>query len=224
MSNATIQLTPPLRDYLLSVGVDEPALLKQLRDETAQLAEARMQICPEQGAFMQTLVHATGARRALEVGVFTGYSGMAVALAMQAIHGEDCRLVACDISETYVAKARGHWREAGVDQLIETRIGPAADSLRTLLAEGHGDSFDLMFIDADKSSYDIYYEHSLALLRPGGLIAVDNTLWGGAVADPEAKDPDTDALKALNLKMRDDPRIDFVLLPIADGMNLARKR
>jgi caffeoyl-CoA O-methyltransferase len=158
------------------------------------------------------------------VGVFTGYSGMAVALAMQAVHGEDCRLVACDISETYVAKARGYWREAGVDQLIETRIGPAADSLRTLLAEGNGDSFDLMFIDADKTGYDAYYELGLQLLRPRGLMLIDNMLWGGAVADPSERDADTEALRALARKIHDDPRVDMTLATVGDGLSVVVKR
>ena len=217
-------LPEPVQAYVQAWGVRDHPVLERCRRETQAGERSSMQISPEQGAFMQTLVHATGARRALEVGVFTGYSGMAVALAMQAVHGEDCRLVACDISETYVAKARGYWREAGVDQLIETRIGPAADSLRTLLAEGHGDSFDLMFIDADKTGYDAYYELGLQLLRPRGLMLIDNMLWGGSVADPSERDADTEALRALAGKIHADERVDMTLATVGDGLSVVVKR
>lgn len=217
-------LPEDVQAYVQAWGVRGHPVLERCRRETQAGERSSMQISPEQGAFMQTLVHATGARRALEVGVFTGYSGMAVALAMQAVHGEDCRLVACDISETYVAKARGYWREAGVDQLIETRIGPAADSLRTLLAEGNGDSFDLMFIDADKTGYDAYYELGLQLLRPRGLMLIDNMLWGGAVADPSDRDADTEALRALAGKIHADERVDMTLATVGDGLSVVVKR
>jgi caffeoyl-CoA O-methyltransferase len=183
-----------------------------------------MQISPEQGAFMQAMALATNARRALEVGVFTGYSAMAVALAMQSLHGDQAQLVACDISPDYVAKARGYWQEAGVDQLIETRIAPAQDSLKALIDEGQGGSFDLMFIDADKTGYDAYYELGLQLLRPRGLMLIDNMLWGGAVADPGKHDPSTDALRALAQKIHGDERVDATLATIGDGVSVVVKR
>jgi len=219
MSNATIQLTPPLRDYLLSVGVNEPALLKQLRDETAQLAEARMQICPEQGAFMGWLARTLGVRHALEVGVFTGYSSLCVALA-----ATDARITALDVSEEYTTVARRYWKQAGVDGRVDLRLGPAVKSLDNLVSEGASGQYDFAFIDADKSEYADYYERCLVLLRPGGVILFDNVLWAGHVIDPSATDDDTLAIRALNEKLRTDSRIDQVMLPVGDGVTLCRKR
>jgi caffeoyl-CoA O-methyltransferase len=179
-----------------------------------------MQISPEQGQFMALLAELIGARRVLEVGTFTGYSALAVALALPA----DGRIVACDVNEDTTAVARRYWAEAGVADKIELRLGPAVDTLEALLAEGGGETFDFAFIDADKVNYDAYYEGALALLRQGGLMVIDNVLWSGAVADPERQDADTSALRALNAKLHDDQRISLSLLPVSDGITLARKR
>jgi predicted O-methyltransferase YrrM len=179
-----------------------------------------MQIAPEQGQFMALLVRLLGARRCLEVGVFTGYSTLAVALALP----PEGRVIACDISAEYTAIARRHWDAAGVAGRIELRLGPAADTLDALLAAGGAGSYDFAFIDADKPAYPAYYERCLALLRPGGLIAVDNTLWGGAVADPADQEADTRAIRAFNGRLHGDARVDLSLAPIGDGLSLARKR
>lgn len=220
----SVFVSEQVQAYLLEVGVRPHPVLQRCQAETQAGESPSMQISPEQGAFMQTLALATGARRALEVGVFTGYSALAVILAMQSRHGGDARLVACDISEAYVARARGYWREAGVDQLVETRIGPAADSLKALLAEGQAASFDLMFIDADKTGYDAYYELGLELLRPGGLMLIDNMLWGGSVADPNEHDDSTDALRALAHKIAADDRVDATLATVGDGVSVVVRR
>jgi caffeoyl-CoA O-methyltransferase len=179
-----------------------------------------MQIAPEQGQLMAFLVTLTGARRALEVGVFTGYSSLAVALAMP----PEGRLVACDVSESWTAVARRYWEEAGVAEKISLRLGPATDTLEALLKDGQAGSFDFAFIDADKENYGRYYDLALELVRPGGLIAIDNVLWGGAVADPAEQDADTQAIRALNARLHHDARIDLTMLPIGDGLTLARKR
>lgn len=179
-----------------------------------------MQLAPEQGQFLALLVELTGARRALEVGSFTGYSGLCLALALPA----DGRLVACDISEDFTAIARRYWTEAGVAEKIDLRLAPALESLDALLDGGAAGSFDFMFVDADKENYPNYYERGLGLLRPGGLMAIDNVLWGGAVADPARQDADTEAIRALNAKLRDDERVTLSLVPIGDGLTLARKR
>ena len=169
---------------------------------------------------MAFLIRLTGARRALEIGVFTGYSGLAVASALP----EDGKLIACDVSEEWTRIARRYWEEAGLSRKIDLRLGPAAETLAALLREGAGESFDFAFIDADKENNGAYYEACLRLLRPGGLIAVDNTIWGGRVADPAVHDAETEAIRALNLKMRDDARVEAVLLTVGDGVMLARKR
>lgn len=213
-----------VRDYVQTWGVRDHPVLQRCQRETQAGEHPSMQISPEQGAFMQAMVRAIGARRALEVGVFTGYSAMAVALAMQALHGDDAHIVGCDISADYVGKARTYWREAGVDGLIETRIGPAADSLRALIDEGRLGSFDLMFIDADKPGYDTYYELGLKLLRSNGLMLIDNMLWGGDVADPANNDESTVALRALAAKIHADDRVDMALATIGDGVSVVVKR
>ncbi len=220
MSNKTVRLTDPLYDYLLAVSLREPEVLRRLRAETARLPMANMQIAPEQGQFMALLVEVLGVEKALEIGVFTGYSALCVALAMPA----GGRLIACDVSEEWTGIARRYWTEAGVDGKIDLRLGPAADTLRGLLAAGHAGSFDFAFIDADKEAYGDYYELTLALLRPGGLIAVDNVLWSGRVADPAMHDPDTVAIRQFNERLRGDRRVTLSLLPLADGLTLARKR
>jgi len=220
MSNRTLNLTDPLYDYLLSVSLREPAVLRRLREETARDEMARMQVAPEQGQFMTWLVGLTGVRQALEIGVFTGYSSLCIALGLPAAG----RVIACDVSESWTRVARRYWREAGVDHKIELRLAPAAETLADLLRQGNAGRFDFAFIDADKENYDLYYERCLELIRPGGLIAIDNVLWGGAVIDTSAQDADTAAIRALNEKLHDDARVDITLLPVADGLTLLRKR
>ena len=220
MSARTIALTDKVYDYLLANSLREPPLLARLREETAVMPAANMQIGPEQGQFMALLVELIGARRTLEVGTFTGYSALSVALALPA----DGRVVACDISEEFTAVARRYWAEAGVADKIDLRLGPAVETLDALIAEGLSGAFDFMFIDADKQGYDAYYERGLALLRPGGLIAIDNVLWNGAVADPARQDKETRAIRALNRKVQADERVGISLVPIGDGLMLARKR
>ena len=220
MANRTIALTDRLHDYLVDVSVREPPLLRELREETATLPMAMMQISAEQGQFMRLLVELIGARRAVEVGTFTGYSALCVAEAM----GPEGRLVACDISPDYTAVARRYWARAGLTERIDLRLGPAAATLDQLLAEGAAGTIDFVFIDANKPDYDGYFERALRLLRPGGLIAIDNVLWGGAVADPAVDDEDTSAIRALNRKLATDERVSVSLVPIGDGLTLARKR
>jgi predicted O-methyltransferase YrrM len=219
MSNKTLALDDRLYDYLLSVSLREPDILARLRDETLHRADAEMQIAPEQGQFMALLLKLIGARRSLEVGTFTGYSALVCALALP----EDGQLIALDINEETTAIAQRYWAEAGVENRIELRLGPAEDSLRNLIDSGDQGSFDFMFIDADKTGYPTYYELGLQLLRPGGLVAFDNVLWAGRVADPGAGDDDTQALKALNVQLHADPRVDISMVPIGDGLTLARK-
>jgi predicted O-methyltransferase YrrM len=219
MSNRSIGLEPALYDYLLSASLREPAALARLRAETAGHPRVNMQIAPEQGQFMALLVKLMGAKRCIEVGVFTGYSSLAVALALPPTG----RIVACDVSEEYTQIARRHWEAAGVAGRIDLRIAPALDTLDGLLEADDG-GYDFAFIDADKGAYADYYERLLALLRPGGLIAVDNTLWDGDVADADNQEPDTVAIRAFNEKLRDDERVDLSLVPIGDGLTLARKR
>jgi caffeoyl-CoA O-methyltransferase len=220
MTNRTIPLTDSLYDYLLSVSLREPALLRRLREETAHLAEADMQIAPEQGQFMALLVRLLGARRCLEIGVFTGYSSLVVALALPA----DGRIVACDVSERWTSIARRYWSEAGVSDRIDLRLAPALETLDQLRADGQAGSFDFAFIDADKENNLRYYERALELLRPGGLVVVDNTLWSGRVADPENSEVDTVAQRHFNEQLHLDERVDLSLVPIGDGLTLARKR
>jgi predicted O-methyltransferase YrrM len=220
MSNRTLKITDELYQYLTRIGVRESAVARALRAETAELPMAGMQISPEQGAFMQLLVKLTGARRALEIGTFTGYSALVVAEALPA----DGTLVACDVSEEWTNIGRRHWQAAGVSDKIELNLAPALETLDRLLRDGAAGSFEFAFIDADKSNYDGYYERALRLTRAGGLIGVDNVLWGGAVADATRQDADTAAIRALNDKIHSDARVDAVLLPIGDGLTLARKR
>jgi predicted O-methyltransferase YrrM len=210
----------PIEHYVSHVLTPESPLQQRLRAETAKLPQAGMQIGPDQGRLLAMLVHLLGARRALEVGTFTGYSALAVAVALP----EDGKIIACDISAEWTRIARRYWEEAGVAGRIELHLGPARDTLATLIRDGAAGSFDFAFIDADKTAYDAYYEACLTLLRPGGLIALDNMLWNGAVADPRVHDPDTSVLRALNLKIRDDGRVESCLLTVGDGVMLARKR
>lgn len=220
MSNATIAVTPELHRYLLNHSLREAPVLARLRETTSRLREAGMQIAPEQGQFLQMLVRLTGAKRCLEVGTFTGYSSLAVALALPS----DGQIIACDVSVEWTQIARQAWHEAGVDTRIDLRLAPALQTLDELLAQGMGSCFDFAFIDADKLNYDLYYERVLSLLRAGGLLAVDNTLWDGAVADPGNTEASTTAIRAFNDLLHRDDRIDLSLVPIGDGLTLARKR
>jgi caffeoyl-CoA O-methyltransferase len=213
-----------VRDYVQRWGAREHPVLARCREETQAMPNARMQISPEQGAFMQTMAAATRARLVLEVGVFTGYSSLAVALTLQAMHGGDARLVGLDVSEEYTDRARRYWRDAGVDAIVELKLGPAADSMKRLLAEGGAGGFDMMFIDADKTGYDTYYEQGLELLRSGGMMLIDNMLWSGRVADPGEDAADTAALRSLARKIHDDERVDMTLATIGDGVSVVVKR
>jgi caffeoyl-CoA O-methyltransferase len=219
MSNKTLSLTNALYAYLVEHSVREPEILQRLRAETAKDSMSMMQIGPEQGQFMQLLVRLMGAKNCLEVGVFTGYSSLAVALVLPA----DGHIVACDVSEKWTAIARKYWAEAGVAGRIDLRIAPALSTLDGLIASGKSGSFDFAFIDADKTNYLGYYERALTLVHPGGLIAVDNTLWGGQVIDKKAKSDETQAIRQFNDRLRDDLRIHLSLLPIGDGLTLALK-
>jgi predicted O-methyltransferase YrrM len=220
MANQTLGLDDRLYDYLKSVSLHEPDILAQLRQETAQHPMGRMQIAPEQGQFMALLVKLMGAKKTLEVGVFTGYSSLVVALALP----EDGKLVACDVSHEYTAIARRYWQDAGVANKIDLHIAPALETLDRLIENGEAETFDLAFIDADKSNYTHYYERSLTLVRPGGLIAIDNVLWSGRVADSQAQDKQTQAIRAFNQALHADDRIFLSLVPIADGLTLALKK
>jgi predicted O-methyltransferase YrrM len=215
-----ITLSDDLLAYLQAVSLREPESLRLLREETARLPMAGMQISPDQGQFMALLVRLIGARHCLEIGTFTGYSALAVALALPA----EARVTCCDVSEEYTAVARRAWAGAGVAAKIDLHLAPARATLDRLRAEGRRGSFDFAFIDADKENYDHYYEASLDLVRKGGLIAIDNVLWSGAVADDAKQDADTRALRALNLKLRDEQRVDISMLPLGDGLTLARIR
>jgi caffeoyl-CoA O-methyltransferase len=212
-------VTPELMAYIAQVGVREHPALARCRGETAKLPNAMMQIGPDQGAFMALVAKLIAAKRYLEIGTFTGYSALAVALALPA----DGKVVACDVSREFTDKARGFWKEAGVENKIDLRLGPALDTLDRMIAANEP-PFDFAFIDADKSNYDGYYERALKLVRTGGLIALDNMLWSGQVANPKATDADTSALRALNARIHGDERVDMVLAAIGDGVMLARKR
>jgi predicted O-methyltransferase YrrM len=220
MANKTIGISEDLHEYVVRVGAREPEVLARLREETAALPSHRMQIAPEEGALLAMLAELTGARRCLEVGTFTGYSALAVALRLP----DDGTMVCCDVSEEWTAIGRRYWAEAGVGDRIDLRIAPATDTLDALLAEGEADSFDFAFVDADKTGYDAYYERLLRLVRPGGVIVFDNVLWDGAVLDEDPQDDDTRAIQALNAKLAADERVSLCLIPVADGVTLARRR
>ena len=220
MSSRTIVLNDALYEYLLSVSLREPDVLCRLREETAKMPQHNMQISPEQGQFMALLVELTGARKCLEVGTFTGYSTLSLALALP----EDGQIVACDISKEFTSRAKPYWQEAGVAGKIDLRLGPALETLDALIADGESGAFDFAFIDADKANYQGYFQRALDLIRRGGLILVDNVLWSGAVVDPARDDEDTEAIRAFNQACAGDPRISLSLVPIGDGLTLARKR
>jgi caffeoyl-CoA O-methyltransferase len=219
MSNASIGLSDEFHDYLLSITLRESDAMARLREETAGHPQSEMQIAPEQGQFLRFLVQLVGARRTLEVGVFTGYSALAVAEVLPP-NGE---IVACDVSEEYTRVARRYWKEAGVDDKIDLRLAPAEETLTALLDEGQAGTFDFSFVDADKEAYDTYYEQSLELLRPGGVIVLDNVFRGGAVAGPAPNDS-VRVTQRLNEKLHEDERIELSVLPLADGVTLAMKR
>ena len=211
---------PEIERYVREQTLREADVLARLRKETAALPDGRMVLAPEVGALLALLIRLTGARRVLELGTFTGYSALAMALALP----EGGRLLCCDVSEEWTAIARRHWKAAGVAERIELRLAPALLTLAALLKEGRGGSFDLAFVDADKASYPDYFEACLALLRPGGVAVFDNTLWSGAVLDETVTDADTVAIRTLNRRLRADERVDALLLAIGDGATVVRKR
>ncbi|KPK36773.1 MAG: SAM-dependent methyltransferase [Nitrospira bacterium SG8_35_1] len=219
MSNKTLCITEKLYEYMLSVSLREPDVLRQLRFETASDVHANMQISPEQGQFMALLVKMLSAKNTLDVGVYTGYSSLCIALSLP----KDGRVIACDLNREWTDTAKRYWRKAGVTEKIELRLAPAKKTLEDLLAKKAAATFDFAFIDADKINYDLYYEYCLELIRPGGLVAIDNVLWDGAVADDAVDDADTMAIRTLNHKIHSDPRVEISLVPIADGLTLARK-
>ncbi len=220
MSKRTLSITEDIHAYMIEHSVREPDVLKRLRTVTQVMPDANMQIGPEQGQFMALLARLIGARRCIEVGVFTGYSSLALALALP----DDGRIIACDINDKWTSIARQFWREAGVENKIELKLQPASQTLQELLEANGEDKYDYAFIDADKTGYADYYERLLKLMRPGGLILADNTLWSGRVADADDKDEDTVALRAFNSRLLNDTRVDISLVPIGDGLTLARKR
>jgi predicted O-methyltransferase YrrM len=219
MRNKSLGLDQPLYNYLLSVSLRELPILTQLREETAQHPMSQMQIAPEQGQFMSLLVQLIGAKKTLDIGVFTGYSSLIIAQALP----EESKVIACDISDEYTQIARRYWQEAGVANQIDLHIAPAQETLEKLIAGGESGTFDFAFIDADKSNYPTYYELALQLIRPGGLIAVDNVLWSGRVADSEVQDNRTNNIRKFNDKLHQDRRVNISLVPVADGLTLAMK-
>lgn len=220
MSNKTLNLNASLYRYMLSVSLREPPILKSLRKETAKLSSRNMQIAPEQGQFMAFLVELIGAKKTLEIGVYTGYSSLAVALALP----DDGRITACDINSETGSVAKRFWQKAGIHHKIDLKLAPALETLDKLIAWGETSTFDFIFIDADKQNYSNYYERSLALTRTGGLILIDNVLWGGEVANPKHHDKQTEAICQLNQTLVNDSRVSISMLPIADGLTLLRKR
>lgn len=222
--SSSLGLTPDVVRYLADVNPTEHPALKRCREETQALPMARMQISPEQGAFMQVMARMISAKRVFEVGVFTGYSSLAVALALKDMHPVGAHILACDVSEEWTTKARAYWREANVDDMIDLKLAPATETLDTRIGSGQGDSYDMGFIDADKTSYDAYYERGLKLLRPGGVMLFDNVLWSGRVADPADTSADTTALRALAHKIKADARVHAAMTSIGDGVLIVVKK
>lgn len=220
MTKATTGLDPALYDYILDTTLREPEILAKLRKETDDHPRAMMQVSPDQGQLMGLLVQLIGAKRIIEVGTFTGYSSLAMAMALP----DDGELICCDVSEEYTAIARRYWADAGVDGRVSLRLAPAVETLDALIAEGRGSQFDMAFIDADKENYGNYFERCLSLLRPGGLIAVDNVLWSGRVLDSADTSADTQAIRAFNAGLKNDERVSISMLSVADGLTLAVKR
>ncbi len=219
MSTRTIPMTDDLYAYYLSSSLRESEVLVRLREATRAHPEAGMQISPEQGQFMRFMVRLTGTVRAIEIGTYTGYSTLSVALALP----DNGRIVACERREEFTQIGQPFWREAGMDGKIDLRIGKAAETLDAMIASGEQDSYDFAFIDGDKKNYGVYYEQCLTLVRAGGLIAIDNALWSGRLVDESLNDPASRAIRTLNVKIRDDSRVDMSLLPIGDGLMLVRK-
>jgi predicted O-methyltransferase YrrM len=219
MSNRTLDLTDKVYDYLLNHSLREPGILNELRRETSQLEMSTMQISPEQGQFMAMLVKMLGVKRAIEIGVFTGYSSLSVAMAMP----DNGELIVCDMNEEWTSIARRYWEKAGLSHMIKLKIAPALDTLDELIVTGEAGQFDFAFIDADKTNYRNYYERCLELIRVGGVIAIDNVLWGGAVADEDDNTEDTLAIRELNKYLHHDQRVELSMLPIGDGLTLARR-
>lgn len=222
--SASLALSPELVRYLADVNPPEHPALKRCREETQRMPNARMQISAEQGAFMQIIARAMGAKRAFEIGVFTGYSSLAIALALKQMHGADAHLLACDMNEEWTAKAREYWREAGVEDAIELVLAPASQTMDERIAAGQAGAYDFGFIDADKTGYGAYYERGLQLLRRGGVMLFDNMLWSGRVADPADVSEDTTALRALAQKAKGDSRVHAVMTGIGDGVLIVVKR
>ena len=220
MSNQTISITDSIYKYLCENSLREDEVLSSLRAYTYRMEQRNMQISPEQGQFMQLLIKLMGAKNTIEIGVFTGYSSLCVALALPL----DGKIIACDISTKYTDIAEKYWKDANVRDKIDLRIGPALDTLQKLIDKGLSNTFDCSFIDPDKKNYDNYYELSLKLLRPGGLIAIDNVLWSGDVVDERINDIDTESIRSLNKKIYIDKRVDISILPIGDGLTLALKK
>jgi caffeoyl-CoA O-methyltransferase len=220
MATGDLPINDDLLKYIEQVTLREPEILRRLREETSRHPYATMQISAEEGQFMALLIHLLSARRTLEIGVFTGYSSLSVALALP----DDGRIIACDISDEWTSIARRYWREAGIERKIDLRLGPALKTLDDLIAQGQGGRFDFAFIDADKGNYANYYERALVLVRPGGLIAVDNVLWDGKVIDPKVNDADTRAIRAFNESLHHDERVWLSMIPIRDGLTLACKK
>lgn len=220
MSNKTLHLTPELYQYLLQVSLHEHPVLAELRAETAKMNERNMQIAPEQGQFMALLIQLIGARKGIEIGVFTGYSATAVALAMPA----EGKIIACDVSVEWTSIAKRYWQKAGIENKIELHLQPALKTVDELIAKGETNTFDYAFIDANKENYLNYYEKVLTLIRPNGVILIDNTLWNGAVCDKNIQDAETNAIRAVNERVFRDDRVNAVLLPIGDGLSLIRKK
>lgn len=219
MSDITLNLTPEIYQYLHQVSLREPEVLKKLRDQTHAMSMSQMQISPEQGQFMRWLVELMGAKKTLEIGTFTGYSALSVALGLP----ESGRVIACDINGEWTKIAKRYWEMAGVSHKMDLRLAPALETLQSLIDAGEGDTFDFAFIDADKKNYSLYYELSLQLIRRGGVIAVDNVLWGGKVADPSIEDENTNAIRKLNSLIVQDKRVFMSMLTIGDGLTLVRK-
>lgn len=220
MSVDPLQMTPELHQYMLANSLREPEVLQQMREEVSKMPEAAMLLAPEQGQFLAFLLKLIGAKRTVEVGVFTGCSTIWTALSLP----DDGRIIACDVSEEYTAVAQRYWQQANVSDKIDLRLAPAGDTLAQLIEDGQAGQFDFAFIDADKGNYGLYYEQCLTLLRPGGLMVFDNVLWSGAVIDESDQSEDTVAIRQLNQMAHQDNRIDVSIVPIGDGLLLARKR
>jgi predicted O-methyltransferase YrrM len=220
MSRTTIQIDEALNDYLRDISVRETEVMTDLRERTAEMEAANMQISSEQGALMTLLVELMGVGRAVEIGTFTGYSALCIARAMP----DDGELICCDVDEEWTSIAQDYWKEAGLDDRIRLELRPALETLEALIDDGEAEGFDFAFVDADKENYVDYYDRCMTLVRPGGLLAFDNVFWGGSVVDPEDDDASTRAIRRLNETIADDPRVTPSMVPIGDGLLLARKR